>query len=54
MKEVQKALHIRPAYLEAIRLKERILAETNPEKVEKLDRVVRQEMVWQEEASWKR
>ncbi|MFC1763709.1 secretin N-terminal domain-containing protein [Planctomycetota bacterium] len=54
MKEVQKALKVRPTYLEALRLKERILAETDPEQVEMLDRVVRQEMVWQEEASWKR
>lgn len=52
MKEVRKALHLRPTYLQAIRLKERILSETDPEKVQRLGRVVREEMDWQERASW--
>jgi type II secretory pathway component GspD/PulD (secretin) len=52
MREVRKALHLRPTYLQAIRLKERILSETDPEKVQRLGRVVREEMDWQERASW--
>lgn len=52
MAEVRKALHLRPTYLQAVRLKERILSETDPEKVQRMDRVVREEMDWQERASW--
>jgi type IV pilus assembly protein PilQ len=52
MMEVRKALHLRPTYMQAIRLKERILSETDPEKVQRMGRVVREEMKWQERASW--
>jgi tetratricopeptide (TPR) repeat protein len=54
MIEVRKALHLRPTYLQAIRLKERILSEIDPEKMQRIDRVVREEMDWQEQASWQK
>ncbi len=53
LRHVNSALAIRPNYLEAIRLKERIIAETDPEAYEELDRIIIKEMDWQEEASWK-
>ncbi len=40
MKELKTALYLRPAYLEAIRLKERIIAETSPDEVEKQERIM--------------
>jgi type IV pilus assembly protein PilQ len=40
MKALNVALRLRPAYLEAMKLKERIIAETSPEEMEKLERVM--------------
>jgi len=40
MKELNIALTLRPAYLEAIRLKERIIGETDPEAAAKIERKV--------------
>ncbi|MCZ6774646.1 MAG: hypothetical protein O7G83_22050 [Proteobacteria bacterium] len=40
LRHVDISLAIRPAYLEAIRLRERILAETDPHEFERLDRIV--------------
>lgn len=42
-----KALQLCPTYLDAIRLKERILAETDPEALDRLTRHVREEVEWQ-------
>lgn len=53
LKHVNAALALRPTYIEAIRLKERIIAETDPKAYEELDRIILKEMDWQEEASWK-
>jgi len=54
MAELNKALELRPAYLEAIRLKERILAETDPAQVEKLERVVRSKTEAKDSERWLR
>ncbi|MBN1973569.1 MAG: type II secretion system protein GspD [Sedimentisphaerales bacterium] len=40
MKHLNVALNLRPSYLEAAKLKERIIGETNPDKLEKLERNV--------------
>ena len=40
MKQLENALALRPSYLEAIRLKEKIIAEVNPEEMQKLERIV--------------
>jgi uncharacterized protein YbaP (TraB family) len=40
MKQLNTALTLRPAYLEAIRLKEKIMAEVSPEEAQMLDRIV--------------
>lgn len=48
------ALMMRPTYLEALRLRERIIAETDPEQLKKLDSIVRAEIDEQEAADWVR
>ncbi len=48
------ALMMRPTYLEALRLRERIIAETDPEQLKKLDSVVRAEIDEQEAGNWVR
>jgi type IV pilus assembly protein PilQ len=40
MKELKIALTLRPSYLEAIRLKEKIIAEVSPQEAQMLDRIV--------------
>ena len=54
MKELQKALRLRPAYLEAIRLKERILAQTDPDEAKKLERIILEDIDKQEAPKWLR
>jgi len=54
MKYLNSALYLRPAYLEAIRLKERIISETNPEEVDKLERVMLESIEKQEAGKWSR
>ena len=54
MKELQKALRLRPAYLEAIRLKERILAKTDPDEAKKLERIILEGIDKQEAPKWLR
>ncbi len=51
---VKIALMMRPTYLEALRLRERIIAETDPEQLKRLDSVVRAEIDEQEAANWVR
>ncbi|MFB0525153.1 MAG: secretin N-terminal domain-containing protein [Phycisphaerae bacterium] len=48
------ALKLRPTYLEALRLKERIIAETNPDDVDKMERIMLEVMDRQEASKWKR
>jgi len=54
MKELCAALRLRPTYLEAIRLKERILAESSPDEVEKLERIMLEDVDQKEAPKWRR
>jgi hypothetical protein len=48
------ALTLRPTYLEAIRLKERIMAEADPSEVETLQRIILEDIDRQEASKWLR
>jgi type IV pilus assembly protein PilQ len=48
------ALIARPTYLEALRLRERIIAETDPEQFKRLDSIAEQEINKQEAEGWSR
>jgi hypothetical protein len=48
MKYLDEALRLCPTNQEARRLQERIIAETDPDAYERLERIVRDEIVWQE------
>jgi type IV pilus assembly protein PilQ len=48
------ALMMRPTYLEALRLRERIVAETDPEQLKKLDSIVVEKLDEQEAPNWRR
>jgi type IV pilus assembly protein PilQ len=48
------ALLARPTYLEALRLRERIVAETDPEQFKRLDSIATQEVNKQEAEGWSR
>jgi type IV pilus assembly protein PilQ len=54
MKKLNEALSIRPAYLEAIRLKEKILAEVNPEEAQRLKRLMHEAVENPDAAKWSR
>jgi len=54
MKQLKIALALRPAYLEAIRLKEKIIAETSPEEVEKLERIMLENLDNEQAPKWNR
>ncbi len=54
MKQLKIAITLRPAYLEAIRLKEKILAETSPEEVEKLERIMLENLDNEQAPKWNR
>jgi type IV pilus assembly protein PilQ len=47
-------LQMRPTYLEALRLRERIIAETDPEQLKRLDSMVEQEVGKQDAEGWMR
>ncbi|MBN1510210.1 MAG: hypothetical protein JW955_25405 [Sedimentisphaerales bacterium] len=51
---VKFALMIRPTYLEALRLRERIVAETDPEEFKRMDSVVVENLDEQEAPNWRR
>ena len=51
---IKVALMMRPTYLEARRLQERIIAETNPEELKRIDSIVEQAIEQQEAANWQR
>jgi len=53
MKELGIALWLRPTFLEAIRLKERILAETSPDEAQKLERIVLETVDRQAAPNWR-
>jgi type II secretory pathway component GspD/PulD (secretin) len=48
------ALMIRPTYLEALRLRERIIAETDPEQFRRLDSIATEEVDGQQVGNWSR
>jgi type IV pilus assembly protein PilQ len=54
MKELNSALTLRPTYLEAIRLKERIVSEMNPDEATKLERIVSEKVDQKEASNWNR
>jgi len=54
MRRLKIALTLRPTYLEAIRLKERIIAETDPSEVETLERIILEDIDRQEASKWLR
>lgn len=51
---VKMALMMRPTYLEALRLRERIIVETDPDELERIDSIVQQAIDQQEAKNWKR
>ena len=54
MKELEFVLMLRPTYLEAIRLKERIIAETKPEDVENIERILLDNVEREDSEKWMR
>lgn len=54
MSQLSIALALRPTYLEALRLKERIIAETDPDEAEKLERIMLEGIDCQEAPNWLR
>lgn len=54
MKQLKIAISLRPSYLEAIRLKEKILAETSPEEVQKLERIMLEKLDNEQAPMWNR
>ncbi|MHC4322842.1 MAG: type II secretion system protein GspD [Planctomycetota bacterium] len=54
MKELCEALRLRPSYLEAMRLKERILSESSPDEVDKLERIMLDDVDKEEAPKWRR
>ncbi|UCG59916.1 MAG: type II secretion system protein GspD [Phycisphaerales bacterium] len=54
VRKVRVALILRPTYLEAIRLRERILAETNPDEASKLERIILEDIDLKQAPNWLR
>ena len=54
LKELTFVLEVRPTYLEAIRLKERIIAEINPDEVDKIERIMLENLEREESDKWLR
>jgi type II secretory pathway component GspD/PulD (secretin) len=54
LREVKTALALRPTYLEAIRLKERIIAEVDPDEAEKMERVMLEDIEREDTEKWRR
>ena len=54
MKEVGMALTLRPTYLEAIRLKERIISQMDPDEVKKMERNMLESIDREEAPNWMR
>jgi type IV pilus assembly protein PilQ len=54
MKQLCVALNLRPTYLEAIRLKERIIAAANPDEAQELERVMLDALDQSEAPKWQR
>ncbi len=54
MRQLAVALKLRPTYLEAIRLKEKIIAETRPDDVDRMERIMLEVMDRKEAGKWLR
>jgi hypothetical protein len=54
MKELEYVLELRPSYLEAIRLKERIIAETNPDELDMIERILLGDIEREDSDKWQR
>lgn len=54
MKELDLALALRPAYLEALRLKEKIIGQTDPDDAKKLERIVLDNLDREAAPNWQR
>ena len=54
IKELTFVLEVRPTYLEAIRLKERIIAETTPDEVDMIERIMLDNVEREDSDKWQR
>jgi hypothetical protein len=54
MEDLSIALNLRPTYLEAIRLKERIIAGSSPEEVQEMERIMLETVDQKEAPKWQR
>ncbi|MGB2864915.1 MAG: secretin N-terminal domain-containing protein [Sedimentisphaerales bacterium] len=54
MKKLKVALTLRPSYLEAIRLKEKIMAELSPEEAQKMERIMLEAVESKDTVKWHR
>ncbi len=54
MRELNCVLELRPSYLEAIRLKERIIAETNPDELDSIERIMLGDIEREDSNRWQR
>ncbi|MEK7996755.1 MAG: secretin N-terminal domain-containing protein [Planctomycetota bacterium] len=54
MEQVNASLRLRPTYLEALRLKERIIAESTPEEVQQMERIMLDNADQKEAPKWTR
>jgi len=54
MKELDYVLELRPSYLEAIRLKEKIIAETNPDELDNIERIMLGDIEREDSDKWQR
>ncbi|MHC4556025.1 MAG: type II secretion system protein GspD [Planctomycetota bacterium] len=54
MRQLKITLTLRPSYLEAIRLKEKVIAESSPDEVEKLERIMLEAIDKEEAPKWQR
>jgi len=54
MKELDYVLELRPSYLEAIRLKEKIIAETNPDELDMIERILLGDVEREDSDKWLR
>jgi hypothetical protein len=54
MKNLDYVLELRPSYLEAIRLKERIIAETRPDELDSMERILLGEIEREDSDKWQR
>ena len=54
MNALNYVLELRPSYLEAIRLKERIIGETRPDELDSIERIMLGDVEREDSAKWQR